>query len=291
LGNWAIINCLITRYFKKPLVGGRRPPDIKAILHIAGGFQDMNIKVSQVGTGQWGKVLIQKFHALSGVHLAYGHKNREELAELNLTFTEDVDELIDSSDVVVVATPPKTHFELAKKILQSQKDLFLEKPIALSSQEAIELAELADEKKSILAVDHTLCHSTAHKRFQELPGTRQKAEAYFLKTSTGEKLLNAYWNMGVHMVALAAALGMEDSFHLEASDSASENRRTFTLTTSEQSLTWDFLAPENKEDMLMVGCQHFLDCVKNRQTPRTDGWHAVKTIKTLERISPEIFKQ
>ena len=62
---------------------------------------DMNIKVSQIGIGQWGKVLIQKFHALTGIHLAYGHKSREELAELNLTFTEDVDELIDASDIVV----------------------------------------------------------------------------------------------------------------------------------------------------------------------------------------------
>jgi len=250
-----------------------------------------NIKVSQIGTGRWGKILITKFHALSGIHLAYGHQNREELqAELGLTFTEDIDELIDSSDVVVVATPPQTHFELAKNILQSQKHLFIEKPITLSSQEAIELAELADEKKLILAVDHTLCHSTAYKRFQELPGTRQKAEAYFLKTSTTEKLLNAYWNMGIHMVALAAALEVEGNFDLEASDNASENRRTFTLTTDEETLTWDFLAPENKEDMLIVGCQHFLDCVKNRQTPHTDGWHAVKTIKALERISPEKFQ-
>jgi len=260
-------------------------------LMLGGFLMDMNIKVSQIGTGQWGKILIQKFHALSGIHLAYGHKNREELqSELGLTFTEDVDELIDSSDVVVVATPPQTHFELAKNILQSHKDLFIEKPITLSSQEAIELVELADENRLVLAVDHTLCHSTAYKRFSELPGTRQKAEAHFLKISTGEKLLNAYWNMGIHMVALAVALEVEDNFHLEASDSASENRRTFTLTTSEQSLTWDFLAPENKEDMLMVGCQHFLDCVKHRQTPRTDGLHAVKTIKTLERISPEKFK-
>ena len=251
----------------------------------------MNIKVSQIGTGRWGKILITKFHELSGIHLVYGHQNREELqAELGLTFTENLDELIDSSDVVVVATPPQTHFELAKKALQSQKDLFIEKPITLSSQEAIELAELADEKKSILAVDHTLCYSTAHNRFQELPGTRQKAEAYFLKTSTTEKSLNAYWNMGIHMVALAVALEVEDKFDLDASDSASENRRTFTLTTSEGVLTWDFLAPENKEDMLMVGCQHFLDCVKNRQTPHTNGWHALKTIKAMERISPEKFK-
>ena len=57
----------------------------------------MNPKVSIIGTGHWGKILVQKFHHLCGLHLVYGHQNRDVLAPLNLQFTEDIDALIEES--------------------------------------------------------------------------------------------------------------------------------------------------------------------------------------------------
>ena len=81
-------------------------------------------------------------------------------------------------------------------------------------------------------------------------------------------------------------------FKLDASAQATANQRTFELQTRTRdghlhSLLWDFLAPENQEDMLMVECRHFLACVKNRETPSTDGRQGVQTIEALERIHPE----
>ena len=58
-----------------------------------------------IGTGRWGKTLLQKFHFLGGLHLVYGHQNRDVLQPLNLRFAEDIDQLIEESDAVVVATP------------------------------------------------------------------------------------------------------------------------------------------------------------------------------------------
>jgi predicted dehydrogenase len=83
------------------------------------------------------------------------------LEPLNLRFTEDIDALIKESDAVVVATPSETHAEVGQRVLSAKKDLFLEKPIALSSSEAKDLAKLADASDRLFMVGHTLCYSTS----------------------------------------------------------------------------------------------------------------------------------
>ncbi len=255
------------------------------------------LKVSAIGSGRWGKILLSKFHVLSGLHLVYGHQNRESLlADYGLQFTESIEQLISESDAVVVATPPATHFELIQQALEAGKDVFVEKPITLSSKEAIELATLADESERVLMVGHILCYSAAYTKFRELPGEPVSASAEFMKTSTAEKQLNAYWNFGIHMMALALSLDVRlHQLTLRASDTAEADRRVFTLTTqttegANHALSWDFLAPENKEDMLMTECAHFLECVHNRRKPLTDGWHGVEVLQAMEEIRPQYWK-
>ena len=253
----------------------------------------MKPRISMIGTGRWGKTLLHKFHHLGGVHLVYGHQNRDVLQQLNLRFAEDIDQLIEESDAVVVATPSETHAEVGERVLQAKKDLFLEKPMALSSKEAHHLTQLAEDSDCVLMVGHVLCYSTGFTKLSALPGETVSAHGKFLKTTTPEKYLNAYWDMGVHCVALAIALKVPMiQFKLDASAEATVNQRTFELQTRTpdgqlHSLLWDFLAPENQEDMLMVECRHFLACVNNRETPRTDGRQGVQTIEALERIHPE----
>ncbi|MDE0299805.1 MAG: Gfo/Idh/MocA family oxidoreductase [Candidatus Poribacteria bacterium] len=253
----------------------------------------MKPRISMIGTGRWGKTVLQKFHHLGGLHLVYGHQNRDLLQPLNLRFTEDIDQLIEDSDAVVVATPSETHAEVAERVLQAKKDLFLEKPMALSSKDARHLTQLAEDGSCVLMIGHVLCYSTGFAKLNSMPGQTVSAHGKFLKTTSPEKYLNAYWDMGVHCVALAIALKVPMmQFKLNASAQAASNQRTFELQTRTpdgrvHTLLWDFLAPENQEDMLMVECRHFLACVKNRETPRTDGRQGVQTIEALERIHPE----
>ncbi len=253
----------------------------------------MKPKISMIGTGRWGKTLLQKFHHLGGLHLVYGHQNRDVLQPFNLRFAEDVDELIEESDAVVVATPSETHAEVGERVLRAKKDLFLEKPMALSSKEARHLVLLAEDSDCVLMVGHVLCYSTGFTKLSALPGEAVSAHGKFLKTTTPEKYLNAYWDMGVHCVALAVALKVPMiQFKLDASAEATANQRTFELQTrtpdgQDHYLLWDFLAPENQEDMLMVECRHFLACVNNREKPRTDGQQGIQTIEALERIHPD----
>jgi len=249
------------------------------------------MKLSVIGSGRWGQLLIRKFHDLGGVHLVYGHRNREVLEPLGIRFTEDLAQLIAQSDAVVVATPPQTHYEVARQVLAAGRDLFLEKPMTLYSAEAEELARLAEEGERVLLVGHVLCYSEAVRQFQAL-GTPVRAEAVFWKTSTQEQYLNAVWNFGPHIVALALVLGLQpEQLEFSTDDAAPHDQRTFPLFArredgTETSLTWDFLAPGRREDMVRREGEHFLECCRTRQRPLTDGWHGVEVVRWLERISP-----
>ena len=250
------------------------------------------MKLSVIGSGGWGSRAIPKFHDLCGVHLVYGHKNREKLQkELGVTFTEDIDDLIDQSDVVMVAAPPMVHYELGKKVLAAGKDLWMEKPMAMKSREAAEMAEMADKSELIMLVGHILCYSNAMDRFRKA-GRIKSARGVMNKTSSGEKVLNPNWNLGIHMVAVAVMLGVDtDKLTLETSHSAAKNERSFTVETEDgEIISWDVLDPKNQQDMLLDECKHFLECVQTRRQPLTNGWHGVEVMNAMEKISPDQFQ-
>lgn len=54
--------------------------------------------------------------------------------------------------LVVVATPNYSHFELAKQCLHAQRHVVIDKPFALSTAEAAELIHLARQRKLLLTV-------------------------------------------------------------------------------------------------------------------------------------------
>ena len=62
-------------------------------------------------------------------------------------------------DAVVVATPVKHHFALAKASLLSGKHTLIEKPMASCSAECEELIEIAERKGLVLMVGHTFLYS------------------------------------------------------------------------------------------------------------------------------------
>jgi len=57
-------------------------------------------------------------------------------------------------DAAVVVTPAQAHFETCRELLELGKDVFVEKPITLTSPEARVLAELAEARGRILQVGH-----------------------------------------------------------------------------------------------------------------------------------------
>lgn len=114
------------------------------------------IKVAVIGVGHLGRFHAKKFTEIPEVELlAIVDINPERIREtLKLlgekgssikTFT-NYKEVISLVDVVSIATPTITHYEIAKDFLTSGKPVFLEKPIAHELKLAEELVEISIKK-------------------------------------------------------------------------------------------------------------------------------------------------
>lgn len=77
---------------------------------------------------------------------------RDAFASANVVTT--IDEVVDNAeiDLVIVSTINDTHYEYTKRALEAGKHVIVEKPVAPTSREAKELAQLAKDKNLVLAV-------------------------------------------------------------------------------------------------------------------------------------------
>ncbi|HEV8406612.1 MAG TPA: Gfo/Idh/MocA family oxidoreductase, partial [Sphingomicrobium sp.] len=65
-----------------------------------------------------------------------------------------LDDLLNRSELVVIASPNESHFPLAKTALDSGRHVVVDKPFTLSTEEADELIEIAAANKLLLSVFH-----------------------------------------------------------------------------------------------------------------------------------------
>lgn len=75
--------------------------------------------------------------------------------ELSIEKASSLDELLEISDTLVVASITTSHHEVVMKALNAGLHVLVEKPIASTVEEAIEMVELAESKGLVLAVGHT----------------------------------------------------------------------------------------------------------------------------------------
>src|SRR5690606_13327012 len=120
-----------------------------------------NINIGLLGFGMVGQV----FHApivsaVCGLKLSKLKSKRPESIDMAKELCPGTTVVCDTSSVlqdteielVIVATTNATHFELAKAALQAGKHVVVEKPFAVTSNEANELIELARSKRKLLTV-------------------------------------------------------------------------------------------------------------------------------------------
>src|ERR1700754_3653341 len=109
------------------------------------------ITVGVVGCGYWGPNLVRNFRSIPNCRLkTMCDANEERLKHLRSLYPDVVGEtkfesvLADPEiDAVVVATPVRFHYPMAKACLLAGKHVLIEKPMAASVAECQELVDLA----------------------------------------------------------------------------------------------------------------------------------------------------
>ena len=130
-------------------------------------------RVAVIGCGYWGKNLVRNLRELGNLELIcdVDESRLQELAETYaVRSTPRMDEVLREPKIrgVVIAAPAAQHFDIAKKALLAGKDVFVEKPIAFTTEEAKEMIRLAQEKKAILQVGHIYRYHPATAKIKKM---------------------------------------------------------------------------------------------------------------------------
>ena len=171
-------------------------------------------RIGLVGYGYWGPNLARNFHALPDARLVAvadaDAKRLDEPARLYAARTyADYHELLadPTLDAIAVSTPARTHFEIARAALARDKHVLVEKPLAMSSDEARQLIALAEKKGRVLMVGHTFEHNPAVWKIRELIEQRAIGEVYYVyanRVNLGrvQRDINALWSIAPHDISI-----------------------------------------------------------------------------------------
>ena len=182
-----------------------------------------------VGLGYWGPNLMRSLGRIPRVNLRYAcdpDPNRwEKIAGLyaGTRFTQSFEELLadDGLDAVAIATPVPVHASLARQALQAGKDVFVEKPLALSPNEAEQLVALAEETDRVLMVGHLLEYHPAVARLKEMVDSGELGEIFYLyahRLNLGivRREENALWSLGPHDLSVVMLLLEQEPLEVQA---------------------------------------------------------------------------
>jgi predicted dehydrogenase len=112
----------------------------------------------------------------------------------------------DSIDAVVISSPAVTHYELARKALLADRDVFIEKPFTLNVPHAEDLASLAEQRQKVLMVGHLLEYHPVVRRLKSMIQSGDLGEIYYIYTQRvnmgrirGDE--NALWSFAPHDIS------------------------------------------------------------------------------------------
>jgi predicted dehydrogenase len=173
-------------------------------LHLEPGVVEP-VRVAVVGLGYWGPNLARNLQECAQAELAaLCDLSSERLALHGRRYPaaahyQCLDSLLAEPDIeaVAIATPVGTHHRIASAALNAGKHVFVEKPLAASSQEALDLIELAREKDRVLMPGHTFLYSPPVRTIRTLIDSGEIGEIYFISTSRV--------NLGLHQPDVSVA--------------------------------------------------------------------------------------
>ena len=325
------------------------------------------VRIAQVGLGYWGPNLLRNLLTVGDAHVTWAvdqdpdrlHDARERAGGLKVT--TEYGEVLASDDVdaVVIATPAALHFQMVRQALLAGKHALVEKPLAMTSAESRELAELAKSRDLVLMVGHTFLYNAAVRKVRQYIVDGELGDVLYLysqRLNLGRvrKDVNALWNFAPHDISIILYLlgarpssvaaqgfaylqpsiadvvfcnltfpdGRAAHLHISWLDPLKVRRMTvvgtqkmavYDDTSSDAKIALydrgmesiptaqspkdfanfaeyqllprrgDVVIPAFKfPEPLQTQCAHFVECVRNGQTPLTDAMHGLAVVEVLE---------
>ena len=229
-------------------------------------------KIALVGCGYWGKNLCRNFYGLGVLKSVVdatesGQATARSLAP-NSIISDNIEDILgdDTIQGIALATPAETHASLAIQAMQSGKDVFVEKPMALSISDAKAMQKVAHQTGRILMVGHLLEYHPAVLKLRELIDSGELGKINYIysnrlnfgKVRTEE---NALWSFAPHDVAVILRLLGQSPIEVSASGGAYLTKGITDVTVSNLRFSDDsrahifvsWLHPYKEQRLVVVG--------------------------------------
>ena len=186
------------------------------------------IKLGVIGYGYWGPNLARNFYELPSSQLVAIADLREDQLKRaksrypGVILTPDYQELFKMGlDAVVISTPPKTHFQVAKDCLLHDLSVMVEKPLTQNSCNAEELIQIADDRRLTLMVGHTFEYNSAVVAMKKYIENKELGDLYYIDTARlnlglFQRDLNVLWDLAPHDISILLYLLDENPISVSA---------------------------------------------------------------------------
>jgi UDP-2-acetamido-3-amino-2,3-dideoxy-glucuronate N-acetyltransferase len=228
--------------------------------------------VGLIGLGYWGKNILRNLYELKVLRTACDSNkaiiSKQKVNFPDLNYSSSNEKIFKNPDIkaVVIATPAATHYELVKKSLLSGKDVFVEKPLALTVKEGQEITDIAEKNKKILMVGHILQYHPAVKKLKELVSSGGLGKIQYIYSNrlnigrfrTEENIL---WSFAPHDISVILMLLEEEPIKVFATGGDYINKKVYdtTMTTLEfrngvkGHIFVSWLHPYKEQKLIVVG--------------------------------------
>ena len=175
------------------------------------------LSVGVIGYGYWGPNLVRNFQEsdvssvtmVSDLNEARLKLVRSRYPAVQTTIEHRDLMTSESVDAVIIATPVRTHFDLAMSALKAGKHVLVEKPLAETSEQATALIAEAKRRGLVLMVDHTFIYTGAVRKLREMVVGGELGNIYYYdskRVNLGlfQTDVSVIWDLAVHDLAIMA---------------------------------------------------------------------------------------
>jgi predicted dehydrogenase len=237
------------------------------------------INLGVIGCGYWGPNLIRNFRSLPDCNLKMIFDlDTKRLKHFKTLYPEieghtDYKHSLNGAglDAIVIATPVRFHYKMAKESLEAGKHTFIEKPMALSVRECKELVQIAESRGAILMIGHTFLYSPHVRRIKQIVlhgdiGEIQYIASRRLNLGLYQKDINVAWDLAPH--DLSIILYIMDDLPISINCQGTANITSGIEDVSNMSLTFpknrfatiqnSWLDPKKVREMTIVGTRRMI---------------------------------
>lgn len=276
------------------------------------------ITLALIGVGRWGKNYLSTVDNLDGVEIKYvcaqTPQTLNSLPDKYIKIFSFKDLTKKKIDGIIIATPAKTHFPIARQLLNSGYNLLIEKPLTTNYHQALVLQEIWQKRKPKVLVGHTYLYEPSYKIFKkELEHIKTVKSIIFKGLSSPiRKDVSVVWDWGPHPISLILDLIKKPIIEVSATGSfdtakvilyfdsgikaviyinrqGAKKIRKLIIKGENKTINLDFTKTYDRTAPLKKEISEFVSAIKGVKKITSDIKTGVLVIKVLSAIESSIL--